>query len=422
MTSIKVKQKVFGLPGLLLSLSLTVLITFQNCADPLEFAGEDAIGQDIGIPFAFDVKVDTLSYMSCSNVDLTSFQPRAIYSFRARAHEPDRTGLRLSDAFRNHYTNDDPSRMRSGLINSPANRNASLQMAIRRKLSYQEMLINDDGVIREGFDFSNFLAPLDSDVIVDRLLGLNPGRWIQFFTGVPGLDRRVVEQSIRFIESEVKASQVRNHMMGLGGVDRPTQLTLTYTTDDDDIHRARGPNPAAVNRVYGVGFDMTFRHAHGYTRGSRRGLDSVQEFDLLTGRPVSGVTWDCGRDSQTFIITAVPDFQDPNWMTAGNLPAGCMAPQSDSFFWNTDPSVYAPEHLRVDLETVRYRLALARRVLRTEDWFIDPVGRCVIPKHQFANCYGSPRRDEGEAIANMNPANCTEETCPHFVTVCARSL
>lgn len=395
----------------------TILFVFQNCADPLEFAGQDAMIQDANLPFAYEVKVDTLSYMSCSNVDLTSFQPRAIYSFRVGAHQPDVTGLKLNDEFRNLISDQDPSRMRSALFNSPANRGASLQLAIRRKLSYQEMLINSDGVIREGFDFSNFLAPLDSEVITDRLMSLSPGRWIQFFSGIPGLDRRLFEQSIRFIETEEKARQVRNHMMGLGGVDRPTQLTLTYSAEADEVYFARGPAANSSDRVYGLGFDMSFRHAHGFTNGPRRALDTVEEFDLLTGRRTPGESWDCGRDAQSFVITRVPEFENPTWLTEGNLPDGCIAPQSDAFFTRANDTRIATAE---EEASVRARLALARRVLRVEDWFIDPVGNCVIPKHQFANCYG-PLEEEESLAVNMNPASCTEGTCPHFVTICAKT-
>lgn len=374
-------------------LLLPALMVFQNCADPLELAEQDSLSVKDNLPFAFDTKIDTISYMSCSNIDITTFQPRAIYTFRAGAYGSN-SGIRLSSSFMDATANYADSERAKALFDSPINRGASLQMAFRKKQSYQEVLINSDGIVREGFDFSNFLAPLDSSGIATRLAVTPKGEYVSYFSGTAGLGTRFVEQSIRFIEAESKANQMRNHLMGIG-VDRPSLLTLTYSAGLDQPYFARSSVEGSPDNVFGHGYEVTFRTAHGYNSGPRRALSTIDEYTLVDGRRVAS-TWNCGQDNYSFMV-----------VKPGDTVAGCSA--------QADPN---PSGLTA---IEKKRLELIRRVLRAEDWFVDVTGSpCVIPKHANARCYGNidgePTVNYAKSCANPTGNN----TCPHFVSVCER--
>lgn len=368
---------------------ISVLFVFQNCADPLQFTGQDALSVTDSLPFAFDEKVDTISYMSCSNIDISSFQPRAIYTFRVGAYTSGH-GIALSSEFLNLTASYASSERANALFASPINRGASLQLSMRKAKSYQEVLINSEGIVREGFDFANFLAPLDTSGIANRLAITPEGEYVSYFSGTPGLGTRMLEQSIRFIEAEEKSDQVRNHLMGIG-VDRPSQLTLTYTAGLDQPYYARAPEKGAADYVFGTGFEVGFRTPHGYNSGPRRGLNNIEEYNLLDGRKDPTAVWNCGQDNYTFIVVRPED----------------TATRPCSTTIDPDPSTLT------DLQ--RKRLELARRVLPPEDWYVDPVNRCIVRKSNNARCYGNI---DGEPTVSYS-TNCTDN-CPHFVSICER--
>lgn len=374
-----------------------VLMVFQNCADPLEFAGQDAASVENNLPFAFETKMDTISYMSCSNIDVSTFQPRAIYTFRMGAYTSGH-GIRLSEEFMGLTKGYADSERANSLFASPLNRSASLQIALRKAKSYQEVLINSDGIVREGFDFSNFLAPLDTSGIATRLAVTPEGDYVSYFAGTAGLGTRFVEQSIRFIESESKADQMRNHLMGIG-VDRPSHLSLTYSAGLDQPYFARAPIQGAGDYVFGVGYEVGFRTAHGYNGAPRRGLSTIEEYTLTDGRKNPNAVWNCGQDNYSFMVVRPQDAPAQGCATAA------------------DPS---PTSLNA---VQKKRLELIRRVLRPEDWFVDvtrAAGPCVVRKNNNARCYGDI---DGEPTVSYAKA-CVESgttVCPHFVSVCERT-
>ncbi len=384
-----------------LAITVTVLFVFQNCADPLEFGAEDSLTSNGDtLPFAFEEKMDTLSYMSCSNIDVASFQPRAIYSFRIGAYK-DGNGLRLSEEFFNATKGLADSARAEALYNSEINRNASLQLSVRQTEVYQDILINEDGKVSEGFDYANFLAPLDTSGIANRLSITKDGDYVSYFAGTPGVGTRFLEQSIRFIGDENRALQVRQHLMGSAGVERESKLTLTYTVGDDQQYQARAAVEGAADKVYGTGYRVEFRTPTGFVGATPRALRYVEEYDLRTGRQKPEAVWDCGGDANTYTIVRASDVVG-------------AAPNANQKICSTVVDGELSVGTLTDVELKR--LAVIRRVLRPEDWWVDPRNMCVVPKTNSANCYGEAN---GAVTVNYTTA-CTGATCPHIVSVCER--
>ncbi|MCB0411513.1 MAG: hypothetical protein KDD22_03250, partial [Bdellovibrionales bacterium] len=299
-----------------LAIVVGVVTIFQNCAEPLEFAEQDAITMYNTLPFAYEEKVDTISYMSCSNIDPAVFQHRAIYSFRVGAYGPN-SGLRLSQAFQDSTEKFAMAEKTQTLFESPLNRGATLQLSIRNTNDYRaKALINKGGQYIENFDFGNFLAPLDSAGLAQGLVAQPQGEYLSYFKGTPGLGTRFLEQSIRFIESERMAASVRDNLTGIST--QPARLTLTYTEGPDaEPFLARAPSAEDPRHVFGTGFDIRFGYPQFRIPGANqtlqkpfRALTSVDEYDLLTGMRKPDAKWNCGNDNYTFLIVRPEDMKD----------------------------------------------------------------------------------------------------------------
>src|ERR1035437_9032143 len=94
-----------------LAAGILFLALYQNCAqDPATDSLNSASSYEEGLPFAYDAKIDTLAYMSCSEMAAGSYDPRAYFSFRAVAYNSATGGLGMTPAFRaatSYYSNTD---------------------------------------------------------------------------------------------------------------------------------------------------------------------------------------------------------------------------------------------------------------------------------------------------------------------------
>ena len=81
-------------------------------------------------------------------------------------------------------------------------------------------------------------------------------------------------------------------------------------------------------------------------------------------------------------------------------------------------------------------LMIARRTLRSEDWWIDQTKNCIVPKPGRAKegiCYGNdagaPSGDSTNLVNHdftqdcgfgLNASDLPIGVCPHFVSICIR--
>src|SRR5665213_261113 len=90
---------------------LFALALFQNCAgtqDDTTLNSQSSF--EDSLPLAYDAKIDTLAYMSCSEMQEGSYDPRAYFTFRAGAYSSATGGLGQTPLFRSltsHYINTD---------------------------------------------------------------------------------------------------------------------------------------------------------------------------------------------------------------------------------------------------------------------------------------------------------------------------
>lgn len=363
------------------------------------------------MPFAYDAVPDTLSYMSCANSP-TNALPRAIYTFRIGSYA-DGSGLGFSPAIWPYMSTLKGSQRLKVLETMTQNVGTRVQLAIRNGQNLQIVSTINSGNPSLDLDYTNLLSTLDSQGIIQRVASLSSlTQRINYFSGTSGLDNRLLEGSLRFVNSESLAQSVRNNMQS------GYLLTLTYNQASANPVAAMQVTGSPQNRAYGRGYNLVFAiDSANYSSADNRVLDQVNEVDLATGLTAGTNVgaWECLPEDRYMIVRAT------DWV-ANNL---LCTPQSDEAMLSTDRPVREA------------KLNKIRRVLRNEDWFVDVVNQCIVAKPtqnlgpNNDACYGP--LPNGYSIAYNNNiinaidsfATCTQASagttiCPHYVSVCTR--
>lgn len=325
---------------------LTIVLFFQNCADPLGLTTEQSSFVD-HLPFGYDNTLDTMAYMSCGG-GTSSANRQAIWSFRMGAYGAG-SGLKLNQGYLAITSNFSAQQRGAALSESPNNRDANLQLAIRELRSFQSILSSNGSDPDEGEDYVNLLGPLDQSEIAQKLASADPQNpvRINYFPGLAGVSGKTIEGAIRFTASETAAASVRGQLSGNG------ILAATYTRGDDNETSARGPGGNINEKVYGQGYRVSFIPGEA-GESEPRVLASVDEINLLTSRADVETTrpWSCFSNLRFRI---------------GRSCVDCAC--------STD-SGQNPE-----------TMAVVRRVLQVEHWWVNLNNACVVQKSPAQQCY-----------------------------------
>ncbi|MEO0334905.1 MAG: hypothetical protein AAF202_00820 [Pseudomonadota bacterium] len=418
------------------------LLTFQNCSDPLELSDEDASTFSDRLPFAYDVKMDTFSYMSCADMTQTNYDRRALHTFHMGAYEPG-SGVRLTEDFLNSTSNFSPEARAEALSRSPTNSGAILQLAVRNtEQNYQQILLNDPNgrLVVVGEDIGNYLggAPLSAPGIAAALSrkeeerkdleksGVQnaPLEYINYFKGTPGFDGRLMESSIRF-PNTLKSITDQFY--------RTVNLSLTFTPENNVLsYNARSPDPEnQARKVYGYKYIPIFnglkRKHDAPNEGVFSGIyqpdgNAILNRTVVELREVNvdtneGVSWFCPADLRLIMIDPFDEtFLDT---TVGNEPC------------TINPTEGGVDDISALSVRDQKRLEVIRRVLRVEDFYVNLQENCVIPKDSKNSCY--PKADaDGNLTVDINYGrqannlNCVDNPregiygCPNYVSICTR--
>lgn len=388
----KIKMKHF-----LFVLGLCLPLVYQNCAQSPENADElnSATAYKSGLPFAFDTKVDTIGYMSCSDIS-SDVNPRAYFSFRVGAYNPATGGLSVTQDFINqttYYSNTDRGR---ALAESARNSATLLSLSIRKATDLQSLWTNGDVAV-PGEDLDAMLPVLESDQIAGPVAAGKAGVRINYFPGAG--DKRLLEGSLRFMKSEDDSRALRDTLdnksafLVTGYSDTPDEGD-TILRSPSNFNDSTGGEPSKT-AVYGTGYGVGFGLANGMSSGDRRVLaqTGVSEINLENGA-VSSTNWVCAQNYQ-FIVVRPEDIKAQK-ANCGTGPDSASTPAQ------------------------RSALRAIRRVLRVEDWYVDVINHCVVPKDTGDICYGA---NIGTRAIQYGAAQCTNTSataCPHFVSVCLR--
>ncbi len=381
-----------------------VLLTFQNCAQPPESSSNVSSFAD-RLPIAVDVQLDTIAYMSCSNIK-DPVEKRAYFTIRAGAYTPGKSGLQMRQDFRKATEFYSPVDRAKLFAQSSLNGDTRLNLSIRSAANYQAPWVADD--LRAGEDVDSFLPPLEAATIAGPVSAAPVGAWLNYF---PGPDaKRLTEASLRYYKFEDNMVRTRQKLETSSGTDAAF-LVAGFSGSSDELNlNLRAPAGASApaggaSPIYGRGFLFSFSTPVGYGGNSDRRVISpntgIREFDLTTYPPRELVnnTWSCPTGNQ-FMIMRPEDV--------------LAARQNGQEICRTGPDqIRAGTNDAVELQALR-------RVLRVEDWFVDMSRHCIVPKRTGDYCYGDQLVGRTISYGTSSCTNNATSVCPHFVSICVR--
>lgn len=372
--------------SVLISITLILLFGFQNCGTPLTTSNKlSSLAEHL--PFAYDMQVDHLAHMSCSNMS-SSYDQDAFWTFKVGAYDSG-SGLQVNQHYLSQTIRLSTEERIQGLGASPANSGAKLQLAIRSSYNYQDIFSANVNNLKSEYDFHNFHAPFDNYDIAKQLI-LNQKSRQHYFPSL-GVNPKI-ELKLRFLNSS-QASQSMYNLLSTTGL-----LTLNYTSNQGVDGIARSNSYGSKSSIYGRGYRLRFKMAHGidtngnitpYTYANSRSIASVQEIDTSTGQLLLS-NWDC-NEKYTFMIVKPQDV---------GVRTICGAN-------GTEPIPTANQKEAYDA---------LRKVLPSTDWSVDLARRCIVPK-KIGQCYGN-----NSSTINYNGGTCdpSQNNCPHYVSICVR--
>lgn len=374
-----------------------LLLAFQNCSQAPE-GEDDSSSYESRIAFAYEAKLDTIAYMSCSGMgEALPPNRRGYFTIRAGAYNRQTGGLGLTQQYIDEtkfYNTTERARI---LGISDKNSNTRLSLSIRSSTNYQAPWV--EGQRNVGEELDSMLPPLDSQAVAGPLGGMKTaGALMNYFPG--SHTQRLMEGSLRYYNFENTANLTRN---SLNNGESMLVLGYSSSSDESDIGlRSPAADPLTgfkppSNSAYGTGHRLSFSLPAGYSSGEPRVLmpgisTGITEVDLVTGQQKAS-NWACSTSTQFMVVRP----EDLNRITCAR-----------------GPDRYADANEMA-------ALAAIRRVLRVEDWYVDMTRRCIVPKGTGDYCYGPLNgRTIQYGVANCinSPQNLT--MCPHFVSVCIR--
>ena len=443
----KVKSSLSAILGLL------VVLSFQNCSD-LDNSNVITL-TDVersvltNLPFAYDLKIDQMAYMSCSG-PFASQDPRS-FTLKAGGYFPG-SGVGLKPNFTAALEGFNADAKVRSLRISERNDQTGVVMSVRPRNDLQNYVDPDgqNGEIPVGrmmFNESQSLV-LSNERIARQLLALGPGSYLNYAAGLPGLFPKSFDGVVRISNDAGTEDFMRNllrnsHYLAFNYVepfgfqppDRPNLFvkspygTLTGATQ-------------SRTSVFGLGYTLNFQQLDPMMTTTPPRVMSVSGVVNLENSSFEGETWNC---SERFIVVRPEDAArlsfNPTMMSPGGTGQVCDT-RSDSI-----PTTIAEQQ----------RWERIRNILPVEDWYVNlpcpggtgpqpqgcfanvPKPGCIVPKgndfcYDFSDLNNNPNikvayyRNENlnTAASGSTPAitydgSCGPGTffvCPHAVTIC----
>lgn len=336
-------------------------LAFQNCSVPATSTANSLTSIGAKMNFPYDSQIDQIAYMSCNQMALGSYDASAYFGFRVGAYRTG-SGVEITTAFMKdkHVSGGSISDQSALLSHVAAVVGAHPQLAVRSFSNFQiPFLSTAGGSGTEGRDFTTFFTPMDDPNFAIAVLTSAAGDGVKYArTDTPEGAR--FEGTIALNNSWASVTGLQQSINSGAAI-----LAVTYQ-GQSGTYQARAPsdyglsaNPSGTS-AFGRGYQIQFRQPVGSSGGYPiNTLASVTEISLETrGLPSTSSTWTCDPSLQFRILRSN--------LNADLSQAGCNIGVDNP----SDP-----------------KLAIVRNSFRVEDWYVDMVNRCLIPKKAGAGCY-----------------------------------
>lgn len=429
-----------------------IMISYQNCGITQQGS---LFGQTTYSLMPYELKVNQLAYLSCSEQGNVANDHGVFFTFRSGAYGSD-AGVRLTDDFLYKTRRKSPTQIMDLLFEDVGTSLTRLQFASRRSGSLNSMFVNGDSSGgTEEIDYDYVLGDFGSDEMSASLLTAPNLSYLNYWPPAGVNNDAYLQGSVVYNSSETLANQVRNFFAQDGVLTwayadsaKPQNVRSPSLYDDpDDGGKDDGTNNSTPNKALGIGMRISFKQpqvANWYagTNGSvpvampKRVLASVSTYDLSNLKTVG--SWSCPSDMQFRVIYPddiwnIGDPDNPN----DDSPHD---PSNDNNFQANpigsaglrpgDLAKLCPQRLDSHPDNTGVHaaaLAIVRRSLPASDWYVNIANKCIIPKRYVnGSCYGIDsgtnvtRSPAYNPMGNCNPAINTANmgVCGHFLSIC----
>ncbi|MBY0384784.1 hypothetical protein K2X05_06455, partial [bacterium] len=405
-----------------LSITAAVLFSYQNCGVEAPQSLFDQV-QKYQLPY--EVKVDQIAYMSCSEQLNVPNQDGVFFTFRAGAYGPN-AGLRLSDTFLYETRRGDPENRAIKLAEEYVSFNHRVLFSIRKQADLSVSYLNaTNGQGIEEVDYDFVFGDLGSTAMSASLVALADTEYMNYWAAGGISQDAYMQGTMVFNSAESVSANLRSFLTDEGllavGFAQPLDPATLLTPADYTASTTNTSVVSPANQAFGTGLRMTFKQPNpanwGYTLSTvnnvphvnlpKRVLASVYEYDLSQPQTIKS-TWSCPTELQLRVVYPTDrNFNDPYPF----VPARQLCPDVAD---PTNPTDLA-------------NFQIVRKSLPVSDWKINWARKCVVPQvYTKGSCYGvdtgvtptvarSPVYDFTKSCdPAINPA------CLHFVSICLR--
>jgi hypothetical protein len=379
-----------------------------------------SMGQSL--PFAYDAQADQIAYMSCSGL-ASSYSNSQFFTLRVGGYGPT-AGLSLTSSVLTQLKAQLTTEQPTILADSAKNSNTQLVLATHPPGAYQSIDGSGNNTLGQDYSYALGSTALGTTALSQALIALTSGTKLRYIsTGtLPG---GRFEADVFYGTGDTLMGDMRTNF-GNGDV-----LGLNYSESVGDAY-PRGPydfdttQPPKTKSVWGRGYQLKFQQpiVSGGVNSSYPNyvLQSVYEMNMQTNAP-AGTSWTCPQKLQLRIVRV----EDLSGVFVTNTSGNTTVVDT-----LTSPNCSEiPDSQNTDQAT----LAIVRKSLRAEDWYVDLNDGCIIPKNNNnGSCYGTL---SGLVVNYNQSAYCTGPTstgsldagtnnfvggtCEHYVSICTRN-
>ena len=441
----KIYFKVSFRNGVIIALAgFVAILFFQNCSD-LNNAQSITLSEIqsqifYNLPFAYNLKIDQISYMSCSGEGAANHS--SAYTLKAGGYFSG-SGVGLRGAYRSQVVRYGLESQVLSLSVSARNQSSGVVMDIRRHDNLQNYFSIFSGSSTRPQDQLMFNELqglyLDSPHVARQLISLGGSSYLNYIKGLPGLYRKSFDGFIRMasnwtIERGVRESLRDSYYLSFTfahhRLDQPNFRGRRFTAvrSPYDFEVPSGDSRTQTS-VFGLAYGLDFQQFDGRMRSTPSRAMTIQNSISLENSNILPETWDC---RERFVVVRPEDAMRLSFRYAASdgtiLSAQVCDTGSDKIPTNASEAA---------------RWERIRNILLVEDWYVSlyqpTSGRpgCIVPKgNDF--CYDmealNPKDNPNIKIAyyyeesldepDLNivyEQTCgpgTKFVCPHIVTLC----
>ncbi len=461
---------------IIIVISLTgILGFFQNCTPAVPFGNTDHYQSLVNSPnWPYEVGVDQIAYMSCSEQEDVP-NDGTFFTFRVGAF--DSRGIRISDFYRRGIGQVVGTDVPFAMSQSYASARTRLVLAVRTldnlQLNYRDEDHGDEGLL--GSDFDYFFPTMGDEDLNSILWYMEPGDYLRTYAPAQLVDDYRFEGELRFMKSQIMENDLRAFFGSRGLITlswaeegKVTAIGPGSLTALQDLARQGQsgsvilPPTGSESAGFGVSTGSVIDNsAGGATSGTSSGSGGQGSPSVASAADSSDV-FAANNDlaKNIFGVAIQPRFKQPGNSPGGDLPPRVLSSVTDVIVddrmrgefqqaWNCPDSmqfmIVMPEdaiYQDASLNTVvrcamdpdpinlTDELRILRQSLYAEDFYIDTLRRCIVPKPDHTSegsCYGVDSNTRLTHIINYdsfatngcgfgNPNG----LCPHFASVCFR--